>query len=129
MSNWKHFSYETDKRLACTCCGKRGMDDDFMRDLDRLRGVLGFPLVISSGYRCPVWNNSVSSTGADGPHTTGKAVDIQIVGSRALELLTTAEALGFTGVGVNQRGPHNKRFIHIDKLTPQEGPRPWIWSY
>lgn len=105
------------------------MDADFMRDLDRLRAVVGFPLAISSGYRCPAYNTRISSTGSDGPHTTGKAVDVPIVGARALELLTTAEALGFTGIGVNQRGPHNKRFIHIDKLTPQEGPRPWVWSY
>ena len=105
------------------------MDDGFMRDLDRLRAVVGFPLAVSSGYRCPAYNARLSSTGAAGPHTTGKAVDVPLVGSKALKLVETAASLGFTGIGINQRGPHNKRFIHLDKLTPQEGPRPWIWSY
>lgn len=129
MSDWRYFSYETDRMLTCPCCGERGMDADFMLDLDSLRAMLGFPLGISSGYRCPAYNASISSTGDDGPHTTGKAVDIPISGQKALDLVATARKMGFTGIGVKQNGPHNKRFIHLDKLSPKEGPRPWIWSY
>jgi len=37
---------------------------------------------------------------------------------------------GFTGIGVAQRGPHNKRFIHIDNIVNSDtSPRPTIWSY
>lgn len=126
---WKYFNYETDKMLACPCCGKRGMDDDFMKKLDILRQWVDFPLSISSGYRCPKYNAKLSSTGETGPHTTGKAVDIPISGEKALEMVGEAITLGFSGVGVKQKGPHNKRFIHLDTLGPDEGPRPWIWSY
>jgi hypothetical protein len=35
-----------------------------------------------------------------------------------------------TGIGVAQRGPHDKRFIHLDDLkNSEQNPRPWIWSY
>ncbi len=127
---WEFFSYEGDPKLACSCCGARRMDDTFMSRLDSLRRVCGFPLGISSGYRCPVHNSAVSSTGDSGPHTTGRAVDIPIVGSRAYRIITEAQTLGFTGIGVKQSGPHKYRFIHLDDLGNEvAGPRPWVWSY
>ena len=52
---------------------------DQFRVLDLLqtaRENLG-PLQITSAYRCPSHNDSVSSTGMAGPHTTGLAVDIR----------------------------------------------------
>ena len=64
----------------------------------------------------------------------GRAVDLQISVADALRLIEVAKKYGMTGIGVNQRGPAGKRFIHLDnlgisytKLTG--GPRPWIWSY
>jgi zinc D-Ala-D-Ala carboxypeptidase len=129
VSKWRYFSYDTDRMLSCSCCGVRGMDDSFMHILDDLRHIVGFPLGISSGYRCPIHNSRVSSTGATGPHTTGKAVDIPVVGEKAMKVVEAAIARGFTGIGVKQNGAHGGRFIHVDMLTPQEGPRPWMWSY
>lgn len=105
------------------------MDDDFMRDLDDLRGYLGIPLSVSSGYRCPDYNDRISSTGRAGPHTTGKAVDMPIIGEKALRLIVAARQRGFHGIGVKQHGPHEKRFIHIDKIPDTMGPRPWLWTY
>ena len=89
------------------------------------------PLAVSSGYRCAAHNARVSSTGSDGPHTTGKAADIRIHGAGAHRLVEIAMADGMTGLGIRQAGPHPARFIHIDMLTPDEtgGLRPRIWSY
>lgn len=125
---YRYFSYEQDTRLACRCCGVRGVDPDFLYLLDSLRDVLGFPLVVSSGYRCPQYNLKVSpQTGEGGPHTTGLAVDIFVHGERAHRLVGGAMLLGFTGIGVKQSGHHSRRFIHLDTI-PGQG-RPWIWSY
>lgn len=112
--SWKYFSYEGDKMLACSCCGKQGMDDVFMRKLDVLRGMVGQGFTVTSGYRCPDHNESVSSTGRDGPHTTGRAVDIKA--NSRLKMLITQAAIsqGITRVGVA------KSFIHIDDLTEQD---------
>ena len=124
-SPWQYFSME---ELTCSCgCGRMEMDADFMARLVTLRRELGFPFPVTSGYRCPDYNDEISGTGRDGPHTTGKAVDIQVVGSEAHKLLGSALGAGITGIGVAQSGDHSGRFLHLDKLS---GPtRPWIWSY
>lgn len=128
--SWKYFSHETDTMLACPCCGERGMNDAFMQRLDNFRANLGIPLTISSGYRCPKYNAKISSSGEDGPHTTGRAVDVVVMGIQAHELLSLAGAHGFTGIGVKQKGDHKGRFIHLDNLEQRDGfMRPWIWSY
>ena len=119
-----NFSFD---EMKCKCgCGKADMDRDFMMDLQALREAVG-PLKVSSAYRCPEHNQNVSSTGPDGPHTTGKAADILCSGSHAHEVLMSACFFDFGGIGVQQRGAHSSRFIHLDTLT--EGPRPNVWSY
>lgn len=118
--------------MRCKCgCGKSDMDAHFMSRLQRLRNVFDKPMSIVSGYRCPKHNARVSSTGATGPHTTGKAVDIAISGNDAHRLLKLALMEGFNGIGVAQKGPHGSRFLHLDGLSDGEGgsPRPWVWSY
>jgi uncharacterized protein YcbK (DUF882 family) len=95
-----------------------------------MRREMGIPLVVSSAYRCPDYNDKVSSTGRNGPHTTGKAVDIVISGKEALVLVGLALEHKITGIGVSQKGPMEKRFIHLDTVEGADRrPRPWLWSY
>lgn len=124
---YKYFSYKGDPKLACSCCGEQGLKHELMTKLDDLREAVGVPLHVTSGFRCAEFNAQVSSTGAAGPHTSGLAVDIQCSGKKAHAVLQEALALGFTGIGVKQKGSHSSRFIHLDLL--EDGPRPWVWSY
>ena len=118
--NFKH------KELTCKCgCGREIEDEVFMYNLQRLREMLGVPMVLSSAYRCPEYNDKVSNTGFGGPHTIA-AVDVLVYGEHAHRLLWMAMACGFTGIGISQKGPWAARFIHIDRL--REG-RPWVWTY
>ena len=110
--------------IRCKHCGENRMALDFITKLDALRREVGFPLRVTSGYRCPVHNQNVSTTGPNGPHTTGRAVDFDVRGANALKLIHAALDAGFTGVGVQQKG--TSRFIHLDDLT--DG-RPMVWSY
>ena len=122
--SWDYFSYETDSMLACSCCEKRGMNDNFMRTLDRIREKAGVPFVVTSGYRCDLHNNSVSSTGFDGPHTTGRAVDIQANSREKALIMKAAMGEGFARFGVG------KSFIHLDNLTEPDGfSENVIWAY
>ena len=122
---WHWFTFD---EFKCKCgCDENYMREDFISKLDSLRTQLGFPLIVSSGYRCPNHNAKVSSTGLYGPHTTGRAVDFLVAGEKALRLLQTASNRAFTGIGINQKGNHEKRFIHLDDLGT--GQRPWIWTY
>ena len=133
MTDWNptetpNFSFA---ELACRCgCGRADMDARFMAFLQELRVRAG-PLIIASGFRCADYNARVSSTGASGPHTSGKAVDVRCHGRLAHRIVATALATGATGVGVSQKGNLNARFVHLDVLSEGEttGPRPWLWSY
>lgn len=124
---WPNF-----KRLefACKGTGQCRMDPLFLDKLQTLRWSFGRPMIITSGYRDPGYNAKISATGVDGPHTFGKAADIAIDRTLAYDLLKLAIELGFTGIGVNQKG--KARFLHLDTLSPSEAspaPRPTIWSY
>lgn len=120
----KYFKME---EFACKCCGKIIMDSKFLEILDSIREEYGKPLKVTSGYRCPKHNQEVSSTGPNGPHTTGKAVDLQCSGTDAYKLTEIAYKHGITGIGVRQSGLHPSRFMHFDIL--EGATRPWIWTY
>lgn len=101
-----------------------------MERLEAMRVSSGIVMPIVSGYRCSTYNIQVSNTGMAGPHTTGCAVDVRIKGGDAITLIRHALYHGITGIGVSQKGDHDKRFLHLDRLDYKEGrPRPWIWSY
>lgn len=120
-----HFS---EKELTCKCgCGMLP-SLAFVQRIERLRVELGFPMPVSSGARCPKYNALVSSSGEEGPHTTGNASDFLISRAPANKLLKLALINGFTGIGIKQHG--SSRFIHLDTLDNGPGcPRPTIWSY
>jgi uncharacterized protein YcbK (DUF882 family) len=126
----RHF---TDDELRCKCgCGELELGQefmDFMVKVEAVRVAYDKPLKVSSGYRCPQHNNAISNTGLNGPHTRG-AIDFAILGGDANRLLNHITNVGFSGIGIKQLGPHGRRFIHLDDLTPSPSrPRPWVWSY
>jgi len=132
--NWSNFSI---KEIAQRGPGhEKGntpvviMPDTIDR-LQLLRNYCGFPLLITSAYRSPEYNDKVSGTGRDGPHTTGRAFDINIFGGDVTTLIYFAHKVGFTGFGEKQHGPYADRMVHIDDLLDHEteGPRPWNWTY
>ena len=89
--------------MACRCgSGHDEMDQEFMRMLQALRDEIG-PMPVTSGFRCDAHNNEVSTV-KNGPHTLAKAADILISGERAMQLFEKARQIGFSGVGLNQKG-------------------------
>jgi len=117
---WKNFNYDECK---CSCCGLVDVSSDLLDLLQTARDALG-PLQITSFYRCPEHNNSVSSTGLSGPHTTGKSCDLHVSNSAHRKKLIDYFTNKVTGLGIA------KTFIHIDILTPDEVPhRPNCWLY
>lgn len=128
LSPWHYFSLN-ELRCKCGSCGSTGleMDDQFMQKLILLRNKIGV-IKLTSAYRCPTHNLALSYTGENGPHTTGKAVDIITSGENAILLLKEAIDLGFCGFGIKQKSMN--RFIHLDTCGNEDNiPRPAIWSY
>ncbi len=108
---------------------------NFVQELQHLRNVLHFPLMVNSGYRCPQYNRQIYVARAlkaelpepgpdeylDGPHTKG-AADIGIAFERMYKLVAEAVSREM-GVGLHQRGKVAGRYIHVDNLGSR------IWTY
>ena len=110
--------------FKCSCCGKVKMDAAMIDLVQNARNELG-PLSITSAFRCSSHNDSVSSTGPNGPHTTGHSLDISVKDSQHRKELIDYFATKVTGLGIA------KSFIHIDNLTHEHGfnMRPNAWKY
>ncbi|MEH6696690.1 MAG: D-Ala-D-Ala carboxypeptidase family metallohydrolase [Hyphomonas sp.] len=116
---WPHF---TPRELACRCGGRfcagaYWHEPDFLDALEALRAAMGRPLIINSGHRCEGWNAAVGGA-AQSKHRT-IAVDMALAGHDRFALLTAAERLGFTGIGLA------KNFIHLDR---RPGPARWYYK-
>ena len=125
--DWSRFQNFSEAEFVCQHTGKDGMDLNFVEKIQDLRTAFGKPLTISSGYRDP--EHPIEARKAKpGAHASGRVVDIAIHGEDAFDLLTLALESGeFTGIGINQKGEFNQRFIHLDDLENER--RPTIWSY
>lgn len=124
MIDWGKYKNFTKDEFTCKHTGKNEMQADFMDKLQKLRDIYGKPMIITSGYRHPS-HPIERAKDAPGPHTTGQAADIAVQGADAWKLLAIALTLGFTGIGVQQKG--SGRFIHLDTLKTSI--RPTVWSY
>jgi uncharacterized protein YcbK (DUF882 family) len=124
MMDWGRYPNFKESEFACRHCGKAEMDPDFMHRLQSLRNRYNKSMTITSGYRCPD-HPIEKAKPTPGAHSSGKAADVGIQGAEAHKLLTIAMELGFTGIGVQQKG--DKRFLHLDTMTGEN--RPTVWSY
>lgn len=117
---WQNFSAI---ELQCSCCGKSNPNPEFKELMDKvqiLRDRVGFPLKVTSAYRCA--NHPIEAEkDKPGSHNLA-AIDLAVSKAEAYKVLYNAMELGFTGIGVQQKG--KGRFIHLD-LRGQET----IWSY
>lgn len=124
--NWSDYPNFSEEEFRCKHTGKCPMHPDFMARLQRLRTAYGKPMKITSGYRDKTHPIEAKKT-APGAHASGRACDVAIRGAEAVELLKLALELGFTGIGVQQKG--DGRFLHLDDIEDGTQPRPMIWSY
>lgn len=125
---WPHIS---PTEWACKTDGSMLVVPEFMATVEKLRAMYGKPMKFGSCYRSPQHNEEVSATrSTDGAHTLGVAIDVEVAGEDALNLIALALGLGFTGIGVQQKGPIESRFVHLDMAPPRDNaPRPWLWTY
>lgn len=129
--NWDHARWPNfaPSEFVCRETASLAMDGPFLDKLQALRTKLGFPLVISSGYRST--SHSIEKAKASpGVHCTGKAADIAVCSRDADRLIRTAIELGFVGIGIKQHGDYSKRYVHLDTVPDGNGfARPMIWTY
>jgi len=123
--NWDKYPNFKAAEFACQHCNAQGIKEELVAKIQQLRTAYGKPLRITSGYRCPKHPVEARKT-APGAHALGLAADIGVEGAEAYKVLKIALELGFTGIGVQQKG--SGRFLHLD-IRDGQLPTPSIWSY
>lgn len=116
---WPNFI--TDKKsLACRHCGEFWYDPDYFDALQRTRDIVGVPVIVNSGHRCPEYNAKISK---QAQATTSQhlrlAFDLSLTDfSRPPHhLLAACITAGFTSIGLATT------FIHVDKRPGR------FWTY
>ena len=115
--------------LQCSFSGECEIEEDALNRLQALRDEWGKPIRLSSAYRSaenprertkktgPGYHHGVNGNG-------GQAFDVLIAGEDVPLFIALAIKHGFKGIGVNQKGEWNQRFIHIDTRDKYA-----CWSY
>ena len=121
---WKDISPE---EVACRRTGKVLIVPGFLDLVQKLKET-----VKKSGFGAlPIadqWCLECNTIGEDNPYAHGLAVRFKVHGRVAWALIGIAGAQGFSGCGVQQGGPREERYIHLDCLSDREGEfRPDIW--
>ena len=110
-----HFSRS---EFACPCCRVVKVRPKIFNALEDLRSLLGRPIVVTSGYRCPNRNAEVAGEN-NSQHLLGIAADIVVEGYTPQEISAYAEEIaafqnggigvypsrGFTHLNVRPNGP------------------------
>jgi len=110
----EHFSL---KEFECREGKEVKLHKELIIKLEKLRSLIGQPLIINSGYRTLEYNKKIG--GAErSQHVEGKAADIRKVDGLTIdEMANMAEMVGFDGIG------KYSNFIHVD--VRKNGPARW----
>lgn len=124
-------SHFQDSEFTCRCgrhiCdAPTGPSRTLRLHLDRMRDVLGAPIIITSGNRCTYWNALKGGVvGSEHDRAGGcEGADLACPTSRERwAMLDAARHAGFTRIGIG------KDFLHVGVGTgPKDAPNV-IWTY
>jgi uncharacterized protein YcbK (DUF882 family) len=95
--------------FSCPCCKRVMLHPILLAKLVELRKILERPVYITSGYRCPKYNQKVGGV-VISYHLIGLAADIKVKDISLIDLLEICEEIGFGGIGFYEK----KNFLHLD---------------
>jgi uncharacterized protein YcbK (DUF882 family) len=98
-------------QLLCPCCGTGAANTQLLLGLYQIQEIIGRPLSINSGYRCPTHNAQVHGA-PHSQHLTGRAADISSPGVSPLELYLASEQVPAFAHGAI--GLYPQDYIHVD---------------
>lgn len=118
---FKYFSYGEFDSADEPGSGKLYMSKDLIQRLGRIREAVGFPMMVSSGYRSKAHNAKVGGV-PNSAHRSGLAVDIRAVtDAQKRAIAKAAIANGITRIG------WGRTFIHLD--IDGTKPQHVAWGY
>lgn len=113
------------EEFACRHCGElpeNGMNPVLLEKLDELRDLVGYPIYVTSGYRCPPHNRAEGGV-ENSQHVMGTAADIYSNHITAEGLAELAVQVGFDGIGLYVEDG----FVHVDCRDNGESPAYYRW--
>jgi zinc D-Ala-D-Ala carboxypeptidase len=120
-SKFKYFTFSEFDSPDEPGSGQAHMSEDFIRRLDKVRAAVGFPLLITSGYRTEAHNAKVGGVPGSA-HTKGLAADIRaLTDTQKRAIAKAAIAQGIKRIGWGRTYIH----LDIDGTKPQNV----VWNY
>lgn len=120
--NFSVYEFDDGKSRPCSCTTTL-IDDQLPQILQAIRDSLQkahpdkqIVVIITSAYRCPLYNGSTKGAATGSRHTKGQAADIVVPGIAPLEVAQTAEGLGVKGIGLYETDADG-HFVHVDTRT------------
>lgn len=95
--------------FECPCCNTVKLSSELLSKLSRLRCMIGRPVILNSGYRCPSYNAKINGD-RNSYHMKGMAADIYVKDFYLEALFGIAKEIGFHGIGFYTK----KNFLHLD---------------
>lgn len=110
---------------ACKHCGKQGTLPWFEEKIQEFRDLIGLPLIITSGYRCPQHPAEINKPKwSIKRHQQGIAADLYCPQMDLRDLYEAAVTSDlFTGIGVNVHAG----FLHLD-CRPSSEAADWAYN-
>lgn len=106
----QHF---TAAEFACPCCGRVVIERTLVNLLELARMESEAPLIVCSGFRCPVHNASLPGSSPRSWHTVGLAADVR---SSTLSPWALANILARAGRALALRAVLvYPGFVHVDR--------------
>jgi uncharacterized protein YcbK (DUF882 family) len=102
----RHFKLS---EFACPCCNHVMLHPKLLGKLVELRNTLERAVYITSGYRCPRYNQKIGGV-VNSYHCIGLAADIKVRDINLIFLLDICENIDFSGIGFYEK----KNFLHLD---------------
>ena len=106
--------------FACPHCGEVEIDPLLVATLQRIRDKAG-PVVVTSGYRCPVHNEAVGGVN-NSQHIYGRAADIYVPSMSQAALLALVREMTMNEdiyAGYAYAIKNSKRAVHVDVRIPE----------
>ena len=106
--------------FACPHCAEVEIDPLLVATIQRIRDKAG-PVVVTSGYRCPVHNEAVGGVN-NSQHIYGRAADIYVPGMSQAALLALVREMTMNEdiyAGYAYAIKNSKRAVHVDVRIPE----------
>lgn len=109
VNDFKIFPHFSLKEFECPCCHQVKLVPYLVYLLEKLREEVNCPVIVTSGYRCPGYNEAVGG-GKRSYHLKGMAADVSVSEINPPELGKLAYQVGFPTVLVYR----SRWFCHLD---------------